>query len=172
MSASLSSNARTHSEYVELILQSQQHGRQEIGGQPIATAIHELALGHKRTHWIWYVFPQIEFKYQSETSRAFSVKYLGDIEALLNHPEIRANLNEAFRLAALCLDRPAARLSDVFGGDERKVVSSATLFAGYLDRYLHRGCVTLHLSAGKLLAAAERCGLSCQETTKWLCSTD
>lgn len=172
MNASLSSNARTPSEYVELILQSQQHGRQEIGGQPIATAIQELALGSKRTHWIWYVFPQIEFKYQSETSRVFSVRYLGDIEALLNHLETLANLNEVFHLAALSLDGPTARISDVFGADERKVVSSATLFAGYLDRYPHTGCVALHSSADKLLVIAERCGLSCQETTKWLCSTD
>jgi len=168
----LSGNARTSAEYVDLILQSQLVGEKNIGGQPIASAFQELALGRKQTHWIWYVFPQIQFEHQSESSRAFSVRYFGDMEALLNNPETRANFDEAFRLAASCVDRPTARISDVFGADEKKVVSSATLFAGYLDRHPHTGCVALHSSAHKLLMVAERCGLSCEETTKWLRSDD
>jgi uncharacterized protein (DUF1810 family) len=115
---------------------------QEAGGT-YSRAIGELRGGHKVTHWIWFVFPQIAGLGQSETSRRYSIFSLEEARAYLEHPVLGPRLLECARI--LCdLHGPAAE--EIFGSlDAQKVRSSMTLFvrarpeeaifAAVLERY-------------------------------------
>lgn len=63
----------------------------------------ELKAGQKYTHWIWFIFPQIEGLGYSSTSRRFSIKSLAEATAYLQHPVLgsRPWLN-AVQLSTLC----------------------------------------------------------------------
>lgn len=90
-------------------------------------ALSEIRSGRKRTHWMWYVFPQVEGLGSSPTSRRYSIKSLEEARAYLAHPLLGPRLR-AVAEAALAVEARAAR--DVFGSpDDLKLRSSATLFA-------------------------------------------
>ena len=90
-------------------------------------ALSEIRSGRKRTHWMWYVFPQVEGLGSSPTSRRYSIKSLEEARAYLGHPILGPRLR-AIADAALAVEGRAAR--DVFGSpDDLKLRSSATLFA-------------------------------------------
>ena len=90
-------------------------------------ALSEIRSGRKRTHWMWYVFPQVEGLGSSPTSRRYSIKSLEEARAYLDHPILGPRLR-ATADAALAVEGRAAR--DVFGSpDDLKLRSSATLFA-------------------------------------------
>jgi uncharacterized protein (DUF1810 family) len=108
-----------------------------------ARVLHELAAGEKRTHWMWFVFPQLAGLGSSSTARAFAVSGLDEARAYLAHPVLGPRLREAAELAAAVQRRTA---SEVFGyPDDLKLRSSMTLFAraapqepvftAVLDRY-------------------------------------
>jgi uncharacterized protein (DUF1810 family) len=91
------------------------------------TALAEIENGRKRSHWMWYVFPQLEGLGQSATSRHYSIGSLAEATAYLRHPVLGQRL-VACAEAALAIDQRSAR--DVFGSpDDLKLRSSATLFA-------------------------------------------
>ena len=91
-----------------------------------ATALAEIRRGAKRTHWMWFVFPQIAGLGQSPTARLYAIVSLEEARAYLAHPVLGARLREcvaALRDVAV----PDARA--VFGGiDAVKIRSSLTLF--------------------------------------------
>jgi uncharacterized protein (DUF1810 family) len=90
-------------------------------------ALSEILNGHKRSHWMWYVFPQLEGLGFSATSRRYSIKSLAEAAAYLRHPLLGPRL-VACAEAALAVEERTAR--DVFGSpDDLKLRSSATLFA-------------------------------------------
>jgi uncharacterized protein (DUF1810 family) len=90
-------------------------------------ALAEIASGTKRSHWMWYVFPQIAGLGVSATSRKFAIKSLAEARAYLRH-EILGPRLVACAEAALAVEGRSAR--QVFGStDELKLRSSATLFA-------------------------------------------
>jgi uncharacterized protein (DUF1810 family) len=90
-------------------------------------ALAEIRAGHKRTHWMWFVFPQIEGLGHSGMAQRFAVRDLDEARAYLAHPVLGARLREcAAALTALDTDDAAA----VFGStDALKLRSSMTLFA-------------------------------------------
>jgi uncharacterized protein (DUF1810 family) len=92
-----------------------------------ATAVAELRAGAKRSHWMWFVFPQIAGLGQSPTSRRYAIASLEEARAYLAHPVLGPRLIECARI--LCeLDGKTAQ--DIFGGiDAIKLRSSMTLFA-------------------------------------------
>jgi uncharacterized protein (DUF1810 family) len=62
----------------------------------------ELRNGHKSSHWMWFVFPQIAGLARSETSRYFAISSLDEARAYLAHPVLGLRLREcAGALAAL-----------------------------------------------------------------------
>ena len=92
-----------------------------------ARALAEIQAGRKRSHWIWYIFPQVEGLGFSATSRRYSIKSLAEAEAYLRHPVLGPRLIECCEAALLVQGRSAL---DIFGSpDDMKLKSCATLFA-------------------------------------------
>lgn len=90
-------------------------------------ALSELKAGRKRSHWMWYVFPQLEGLGSSPTSRYFAVRNADEAAAYLAHPILGPRLVQVSE-AVLHLEGRSA--NDVFGfPDDMKLRSSATLFA-------------------------------------------
>ncbi|HEX6991897.1 MAG TPA: DUF1810 domain-containing protein [Gemmatimonadales bacterium] len=87
----------------------------------------ELSDGRKRTHWMWFIFPQIAGLGTSETSRRFAIRNLDEARAYLAHPILGARLRQCAALLLQLRDRSA---HEIFGSpDDLKLHSSATLFA-------------------------------------------
>ena len=92
-----------------------------------ARALAELRSGRKRTHWMWFVFPQIEGLGMSPTARHFAIRSLAEARALLAHPILGPRLIECSE-AVLALEGRTAH--EIFGSpDDLKLRSCATLFA-------------------------------------------
>ena len=90
-------------------------------------ALAELRAGEKRTHWMWFVFPQIEGLGRSGMAQRFAIRDLGEAKAYLDHPVLGRRLVEAAK-ALTALD--TADADQVFGPvDAQKLHSSMTLFA-------------------------------------------
>ena len=90
-------------------------------------ALAEIRAGRKRSHWMWFVFPQIDGLGFSATSKRFAVRSRAEAEAYVAHPVLGARLIECAQ-ALLGLDRTSAE--EIFGEvDALKLRSSATLFA-------------------------------------------
>ena len=95
--------------------------------QNYAQALAELARGHKRSHWMWYVFPQIDGLAASSTSRHYAIKSLAEAEAYLAHPILGPRLLACAETLMRIQGRTA---SQIFGSpDDLKLKSCATLFA-------------------------------------------
>lgn len=90
-------------------------------------ALAEIRGGRKRTHWMWYVFPQLEGLGSSLTARRYAIKNLDEAEAYLNHPVLGPRL---LACAQAALDLEGRSANEVFGWpDDQKLRSCATLFA-------------------------------------------
>lgn len=90
-------------------------------------ALSEIASGRKRSHWMWYIFPQYEGLGFSSTSRRYAIKSVKEAEAYLKHPVLGPRLAEC---AAAALRVEGRSASEIFGfPDDMKLRSSATLFA-------------------------------------------
>jgi uncharacterized protein (DUF1810 family) len=90
-------------------------------------ALAELRRGRKRTHWMWYVFPQFAGLGSSEMSRRYAIRSAAEAEAYLKHPVLGPRLVECCE-AALAIEGRSA--DDIFGSpDDQKLRSCATLFA-------------------------------------------
>lgn len=91
------------------------------------TALGELRHGLKRSHWMWYVFPQIAGLGRTETSRYFAIRGAAEATAYLAHPLLGPRLREC---TAAVLTHKGESLGHIFGWpDDVKFVSSMTLFA-------------------------------------------
>lgn len=89
------------------------------------TALNEVRNGQKRSHWIWFIFPQIKGLGRSETSQAYGISSLEEAKAYLENETLKSRLYEITR-TLLELDTPAEQ---IFGGlDAMKVRSCMTLF--------------------------------------------
>ncbi|WP_400159265.1 DUF1810 domain-containing protein [Arthrobacter sp. BPSS-3] len=98
---------------------------QDSGGT-YRQALAELEGGAKRSHWMWFVFPQVAGLGMSATSRMYAIASLDEARAYLAHPVLGPRLLECAR-AVLQVDGRSA--VQIFGGiDARKLQSSATLF--------------------------------------------
>jgi uncharacterized protein (DUF1810 family) len=93
------------------------------------TALAEIRAGGKRSHWIWYIFPQIEGLGRSSTARFYAIGNLGEACAYLRDPILRARYEEIVAAVSEQLAR-GIRLEDLMGSqiDALKLVSSLTLF--------------------------------------------
>ena len=90
-------------------------------------ALAELRAGRKRSHWMWYVFPQFAGLGASPTSRRFAIRSREEAAAYWAYPVLGARLRECSE-ALLTHESVSAR--DILGApDDVKLRSSATLFA-------------------------------------------
>ena len=108
-----------------------------------APALAELRSGRKRTHWMWFVFPQLAGLGRSEMALRYGIRDAVEARAYLRHPVLGARLMECCHAA---LGIAGCSAEEVFGStDDLKLRSSATLFASIspdgsvfhrlLDRY-------------------------------------
>jgi uncharacterized protein (DUF1810 family) len=92
-----------------------------------ALALAEIQGGEKESHWIWYIFPQIDGLGFSSISRLYAIKSLAEAEAYLSHSVLGPRLLECAEAALRVEGRSAL---EIFGWpDDLKLRSCATLFA-------------------------------------------
>ena len=90
------------------------------------TAREEIRRGRKRSHWMWYIFPQLKGLGFSATARYYGLDGLEEARAFAADPVLIGNLRTITRAL---LDQPGRNANAVFGGtDAMKLRSSMTLF--------------------------------------------
>lgn len=121
-------------------------------------ALREIRFGHKASHWMWFVFPQLRGLGASATSHRFGISGPDEARAYLAHPTLGPRLRE---VSEAVLASGVSSAHDIFGfPDDMKLKSCATLFAavsppgsvfeGLLARYFggERDERTLRMLAG------------------------
>ena len=122
------------------------------------SALAEIRDGRKRSHWMWFIFPQLDGLGSSPTARRFAIRSLKEARGYLGHPLLGSRLCECAQALLALRGRSAA---EIFGfPDDHKLRSSMTLFAlvappdapyqRVLDRYFGgaRDPRTIELLAG------------------------
>jgi uncharacterized protein (DUF1810 family) len=94
---------------------------------PVIDAVYdELRSGRKRSHWIWFVFPQLAALGVSATAKRFGISSLAEARAYLAHPVLGTRLREC---CALVLAVRGRSIEEIFGHpDDLKFRSCVTLF--------------------------------------------
>lgn len=92
-----------------------------------ARVCSELRQGRKVSHWMWFVFPQIEGLGRSGMARKFAISSLEEARAYLDHPVLGPRLRECTRLVCQISETP---VQEIFGSpDDMKFRSCMTLFS-------------------------------------------
>src|SRR5438105_11361889 len=100
------------------------------------TALAEIRAGQKRSHWIWYIFPQIQGLGRSATAQIYAIASRAEAVAYLEHPVLGPRLRECTKLVL-----------DVEG-------RSAEQIFGYPDHLKFRSCMTLFARAAETVTGA------------------
>ena len=90
-------------------------------------ALAELRAGHKRTHWMWFIFPQIAGLGVSARAQRYAIGSLDEVRAYLAHPVLGPRLVECAE-ALLALEGRHTAVEILGYPDDLKLCSSATLF--------------------------------------------
>ena len=91
-----------------------------------AQALREIQSGRKRSHWMWYIFPQIQVLGFSSTAQFYAIENLQEAKDYLAHPVLGARLKE---ISSALLQLDGLTASEIFGyPDDLKLRSSMTLF--------------------------------------------
>ncbi len=100
----------------------------EAQAETFDEALSELRDGAKRSHWMWFVFPQIAGLGQSAMSRRYAIRSLAEAKAYLEHPLLGARLRQS--VAAILAWAGKRDAVTILGSiDAMKLHSSLTLFA-------------------------------------------
>jgi uncharacterized protein (DUF1810 family) len=107
-------------------------------------ALGEIKRGRKRSHWMWYIFPQLAGLGYSATAARYAIKSVAEAEAYLRHPLLGPRLVEC---TEALLEIEGRTAHDIFGSpDDLKLRSCATLFArvspagSVFERLLNKYC--------------------------------
>jgi len=121
-------------------------------------ALAEIRAGGKRSHWIWFIFPQIEGLGHSSTARAYALTDLDEACAYLRDPILRTRYEEIAAAVSEQLAR-AIRVEDLMVSrtDALKLVSSLTLFHAAAEQLAREGPVYASL-AERLAGLLEQTG--------------
>ncbi len=91
------------------------------------TALEEIKNGRKRSHWMWFIFPQLSGLGRSDTARYYSIKNFNEAEAFLRDPVLGKRLIE---ISTALLKLNGKTPNEIFGfPDDAKLHSSMTLFS-------------------------------------------
>ena len=91
-----------------------------------ATALQEIRNGRKRSHWIWYIFPQVQGLGMSSTAQFYGIKDLEEAKDYMEHPVLGPRLIE---ISEALLGLESSNPGAVMGfPDDLKLCSSMTLF--------------------------------------------
>ena len=98
-----------------------------VRGSDYVTALSELRNGRKRTHWMWYIFPQVAGLGSTDYAVRYAIRDLDEARAYLEHPFLGPRLIECTEALLAIEGRSALQ---IFGEiDRMKLRSSMTLFA-------------------------------------------
>lgn len=101
-------------------------GAQDDRSPGYGTVVKELKNGHKLTHWMWYIFPQIVGLGRTEMSRLYALSGRDEAKAYLRHPILGLRLRECTQLM---LDVDGRSSEQILGDvDSLKLCSCMTLF--------------------------------------------
>ncbi len=126
-------------------------------------ALEEVATGRKRSHWMWYIFPQVGGLGASTTSRRYAIASLTEAEAFLTHPVLGQRYRQSVDAVWQQVVEGGTSIRDLFGmPDDAKLVSSLTLFAGVARRLdpAQPDLATFATRADEILQAAYAQGLA------------
>ena len=91
------------------------------------TALTEIRAGRKKTHWMWFIFPQLKGLGRSSTAEFYGISDLNEAKDYLSHPVLGQRLKE---ITKALLAQPVRDPHKIFGSpDDLKFQSSLTLFA-------------------------------------------
>lgn len=91
------------------------------------TALNEIKSGRKRSHWMWYIFPQIDGLGFSSMAQRYAIKDLNEAIQYLKHPVLGSRLVE---ISKALLGLPGNNATAIMGSpDDLKLHSSMTLFS-------------------------------------------
>ena len=108
----------TDDDDLQRYIEAQEHGYDAV--------VRELRQGHKTSHWMWFIFPQLGGLGSSAMARKYEIASLGQARAYLAHPLLGSRLREC---VTILQDLPRADPKQVFGDvDALKLRSSLTLF--------------------------------------------
>lgn len=94
-------------------------------------ALSEIKRGKKQSHWMWYIFPQIQGLGFSTTSQYYALADAPEAEAFAQHPLLGSRL---VRISEALLELPSNDATRILGSpDDAKLKSSMTLFASLPD---------------------------------------
>lgn len=97
----------------------------------ISKVKQELSSGQKRTHWMWYIFPQVAGLGNSRKAQRYAISSREEAEAYLDHPILGPRLREC---TAIVNDIEGHSANEIFGSpDDLKFRSSMTLFEAVAD---------------------------------------
>ena len=126
-------------------------------------ALEEIEMGRKRSHWMWYIFPQVNGLGVSTTSRRYAIRSVIEAEAFLTHPVLGHRYRQCVDAVWQQVVEGCTSLRDLFGmPDDAKLVSSLTLFAGVARRLdpAQPDLATFVTRADEILQAAYAQGLA------------
>ncbi|HWS37699.1 MAG TPA: DUF1810 domain-containing protein [Actinoplanes sp.] len=90
-------------------------------------ALAELSAGHKRSHWMWFIFPQYDGLGSSVMADRYAIRSLDEARAYLEHPVLGPRLEQC---ASALLEHTGRTAAEILGyPDDLKLRSSMTLFA-------------------------------------------
>jgi uncharacterized protein (DUF1810 family) len=123
-------------------------------------ALAEIRDGRKRTHWMWYLFPQVAGLGESSESRRYAIASLDEARDFLTHPLLGPDyLRIVDEVWHQVVERDVS-VHALFGSpDDAKLVSSLTLFAGVARRLGAQTLTTFVTHADAILLAASAHGL-------------
>jgi uncharacterized protein (DUF1810 family) len=91
------------------------------------SALAEIRNGKKRSHWMWFIFPQIQGLGFSSTSQFYAIKDKSEAQAYVEHPVLG---NRLLQICEELLALPGQNATNIFGSpDDMKLKSSLTLFS-------------------------------------------
>lgn len=111
--------------YLQRFLNAQDFGNVEYGTESYATALQEIKDGHKKTHWIWYIFPQMKGLGKSKISEFYGINGREEAKAYMEHPILSKRLIEATETVL----NNSKSAYDIFGYDVIKFRSCMLLFS-------------------------------------------
>lgn len=114
---------------LECFVHAQDSGGLYDGTGTYAEALEEVRAGHKRGHWMWYVFPQMKGLGRSELSEFYGIDGREEAYAYIAHPVLRARLVE---ITEAVLNNEHSAYS-IFGADIIKFRACMMLFASVSD---------------------------------------
>ncbi len=141
----------------------------EAHGDDFDGALGEIEAGRKRSHWMWYIFPQVTGLGESPMSRRYAIDSVDEAKAFLMHPALGHNYRRIVAAVWHQVVERGVAIHALFGSpDDAKLVSSLTLFAGVARRLdlPSPELATFLANADEILRAAATQGLTACTTTE------